>query len=353
MARIRSKLVALFLTFLTFTPLSWAQNCPLLGPAFPIPSSYASLAAIKSTQASFRQLLDQATSTGRTEWGPLDSLTTSFSIGVFSTRDAAPLFTHHYAAPGLNGSVASGPLNDDTLYRIGSVTKLLTVYAILTKIGDGYWDQPVTRFVPELARADRDGAALDDGIGHVRWSEVTLGALASHLSGVARDCVWTSDPSLPLSPLPIFHPPPPPPSAYVNTCPPVALQDFSASPSIPSLTSFGFPPLPASSIPRCGVFGQPPCARADALALLLARRPLAQTFGGSPLYSNAAFGLLGLAAERIAGMGFARVFDEAVATPLRLNRTFWGPIPDGDRNALVPGDRGLSWANFSLGQDAP
>lgn len=76
-------------------------------------------------------------------------------------------------------------LNDDTLYRIGSVSKLLSVYAILVKAGMEIFDHPVTRYLPELA-----GNAGSDPLERISWEEVTVGALASQLAGTGgmREC---------------------------------------------------------------------------------------------------------------------------------------------------------------------
>ena len=36
------------------------------------------------------------------------------------------------------------------MYRIASISKLLTVYTLLLEIGDKYWDRAITDFIPEL-----------------------------------------------------------------------------------------------------------------------------------------------------------------------------------------------------------
>ena len=76
-------------------------------------------------------------------------------------------------------------LNDGTIYRIGSVSKLYTVYAILANAGMEVLDHRVTRYLPELA-----GNAGSDPLQRIRWEDVTVGALASQLggSGGMREC---------------------------------------------------------------------------------------------------------------------------------------------------------------------
>jgi CubicO group peptidase (beta-lactamase class C family) len=74
-----------------------------------------------------------------------------------------------------------------TIGRAGSVTKLFTVYALLVMAGIGVFDKPVTDYLPELRRApassssssvNKGGKLLD----RIRW-EITIGALTSHQAG--------------------------------------------------------------------------------------------------------------------------------------------------------------------------
>lgn len=165
-------------------------NCPLLGPAFPAPTAPATAKAVRKAQSTFPSYLNGLLRTGNTEFGPLDSQTTSFSINVFSAHDNNSLFSYHHAAPGLNGSLTSGRLDDNTLYRIGSLSKLLTVYTILAEVGDANLDSPVTKFVPELAAA---ASAVDQNdVNNIKWDEITVRALGSHMSGLPRDCRYSS-----------------------------------------------------------------------------------------------------------------------------------------------------------------
>lgn len=77
----------------------------------------------------------------------------------------------------------------NTIYRVGSVSKLLTVYTYLAAVGDVSFNEPVTMYIPELAAyAKQNASALNAGdINLVDWNDVTVGSLASHLAGIARD----------------------------------------------------------------------------------------------------------------------------------------------------------------------
>lgn len=72
---------------------------------------------------------------------------------------------------------------EDTVYRIGSNSKLLTAYTILVEVGHAHWHRPVVDFVPELAAAAVTCNATTQPLLCPDWNSITLGALASHLSG--------------------------------------------------------------------------------------------------------------------------------------------------------------------------
>ena len=73
------------------------------------------------------------------------------------------------------------------MFRIGSISKLFTVYTFLLHGGLELWQQPVTDYVPELRQAALE-SINSSNLDSVRWEEVTLGSLASHMSGIGRDC---------------------------------------------------------------------------------------------------------------------------------------------------------------------
>lgn len=150
----------------------WAQNCPLLGPAYPSPTDLVSPAFV-AAKAKFEEALASSTQ--------MDKDKVSFAIEIYSSRskDAGPIHRHYNTAQ--NGSVKVGP---DTIFRIHSISKVVTVYTMLSKLGYGYWHEPVTKYVPELANSQ-----MQDTIHDVDWSEVTLGSLASQISGISRDCM--------------------------------------------------------------------------------------------------------------------------------------------------------------------
>lgn len=177
--------IALILPFLSFVPRSSTrslptEDCPILGPSFPSNFDLSGGTTIRKLQSRFPEQIESLFSSG-----VINRTHTSFSIDVFSAVTNSSIYSYHHAAPGLNGTLTAGVLNDGTIYRIGSVSKLYTVYAILANAGMEVLDHRVTRYLPELA-----GNAGSDPLQRIRWEDVTVGALASQLggSGGMREC---------------------------------------------------------------------------------------------------------------------------------------------------------------------
>ena len=167
----------------------YSTPCPLFGPDYPAPTNLSESIALSTATESLRASL-RAALTKATVYGQLDSVTTSFSIDVYSLARDAPLFTYHYSAPALSNPAAGvAGVDSNTIYRIGSTSKLWTVYLYLIAAGDVSFNDPITRYVPELAaHAQGNPVALtDDDIDITDWNDVTVGALASQLAGIARD----------------------------------------------------------------------------------------------------------------------------------------------------------------------
>ena len=160
-------------------------DCGLLGPVYPLPTKLTDTHAIRDAQSTFSRLMGDALRNGTTAWGPVDAVNTTISIGVFSTQSDKLLAKYQYtgSSPEIKQRLTGSELDTNTLYRLGSVTKMLTVYTILAKLGSRYWSEPVTRFIPELG-----GLTVRNSVYNFNWSEVTLGSLAGQISGIPRDC---------------------------------------------------------------------------------------------------------------------------------------------------------------------
>jgi CubicO group peptidase (beta-lactamase class C family) len=156
--------------------------CPLLGAIFP-PAQHP----LKSTNFSNTIANLNTTFNDLDKNGTLNEFNTTFYVQAFSASDT--LFQYGYVPPAMKGFLTSGTLNENTVFRIGSVSKLLTVYTLLAEVGMKRMNDPVTKWVPELARAAKKNKG--DPTRTVQWDEVTIGQLSGHLAGISRDCKYS------------------------------------------------------------------------------------------------------------------------------------------------------------------
>jgi hypothetical protein len=168
---------------LCWSHLADSITCPPFNPPLPISAPLAGTAAISRAVQALTTSVEIVLADGTV----LDNTTTSFSSDFYSLDENRPLFNYHFSAPGLsNASEGVTEVDSETVYRVGSVSKVFTVYAFLANVGDVSWNQPITKYVPELARV-ASSTADDSDLDVVRWEDVTIGSLASQLSGIARD----------------------------------------------------------------------------------------------------------------------------------------------------------------------
>jgi len=173
-----------FILACLFSTSRGATNCPLYGPIFPKPQNLSSSAPI---QAAIQNLT--AVFAARDADNSTGGFTNSYSVQVFSTSDTGttPLFQHYHTAQNLSSLNSTGvtQIDADTVYRIGSLTKIFTVYTFLAEAGDIHFNSPITDYVPELAALVKNTTA--NAIKRVAWENITIGELASHMAGIASD----------------------------------------------------------------------------------------------------------------------------------------------------------------------
>lgn len=164
--------------------------CPPLGPVYELPRNLSVDASIRLAAQNLTSTLDKLLENGNASTLGFAPNTTSFSIGLFSAHETDYLFQYHFTASILNAS-STTKVDENTVYRIGSISKLVTVLALLLQEHKVHFDDPVTKYIPELARYseqnDEDDDDYDD-IATTKWSQITVGALASHLAGIGRVC---------------------------------------------------------------------------------------------------------------------------------------------------------------------
>jgi hypothetical protein len=174
-------------TLLAQVPMTLAApNCPLIGAEFPPPQRLAEhptwKKAVDNLTAVF-DYIDVSNITGVDRF--------SYSIQIFSTNPGPPiLWERHRTAKDLPANTTGVTNVDrDTVYRLGSVSKVFTVLAFLAEVGDTEWNQPITKYVPELAKLSGRASSADfDSVRETSWDDITIGALASQVSGIGRDC---------------------------------------------------------------------------------------------------------------------------------------------------------------------
>ncbi|KAI1757514.1 beta-lactamase/transpeptidase-like protein [Xylaria castorea] len=293
------------------SPVFGIPFCPFPGAAFPKPANLAESPAIQAALSSLTaafETYDQTSSNNPNG--------TSWSLQIFSASSDEPLWEHYHTANNLldndeSGNVTIGP---DTIYRLGSLTKIFTMLTFLAEAGDSYLNDPVTKYVPELEALA--AKALSDPIMSVDWSSVTLGSLASHMAGIIRDFALEGE----------------------------LTQEKNQS----VLMGQGFPAAPLNQVPFCGEVV--PCTRAQLFAGLAIVPP---SFASShtPGYSNLGYQLLAYALEAIKGRSFSEMLESDVLQKLSLNHTYYHPAPPLHLGVIPPGND-AGW-NFSLGEANP
>ncbi|EHK49288.1 hypothetical protein TRIATDRAFT_174049, partial [Trichoderma atroviride IMI 206040] len=278
----------------------------LLGPSFAPPSNI--LSVIQEAVLDVINALNNATRTGESIFGSFNSSTTSFSLTAISQLDSSPILDFHHTSGSLNISAGSTlQITGETVYRIGSVSKLFTVYALLLNNGTRHWNRPVTDFIPELKHAAQHAPNDSTIIDWIQWDQVTVGALASQLSGIGRD--------------------------YASGD--LAVQNFP-------WTELGLPVLPPQDIPFCGINDdQQPCDRNEYFSGFIPRHPVFPPHG-TALYSNAAYRILAYVIEAITGKSYEQVLQKDIFEPLGLKHSSSVPPVSSGAGVIPNGDSGWS-----------
>ena len=157
-----------------------SEICPLLGADAPTPSNLAQCSSFQKAKKGLTSEIEEAIN-----GGTINFKASAFSAIAWSTTDDT-LFQYHFAGPlALNKTVGIEQVDENTVYRIGSVSKLFTVMTLLVEAGDMHFNLPITDYVPELKDLANDRSVPYAG---VEWEEITVGSLASQLSGIPHDC---------------------------------------------------------------------------------------------------------------------------------------------------------------------
>ena len=186
-----------------------AAPCPFDGPVIRMPKNLR-LPVVEAALRNFTATLDSAVAG---EFNP-GFLTNETSFSILLTDSKGTLWEYHHKAPTATSGTRS--VDAHSQYRIGSVTKIITDLLML-RLGVDLNDK-ITKYVPDLAK----------GKGGIRWDEITLRDLGSHLSGIGPDYGVS--------------------------------ENFTAQ---AAFVARGFPPIKEKDYPLCGVPGlrPEPCTR--------------------------------------------------------------------------------------------
>ncbi|TLD05218.1 uncharacterized protein PgNI_09994 [Pyricularia grisea] len=283
----------------------------LAGPAFPRPSFLRGSDALASAIGNFDRYVDSST--------PIQSNQTAWAVAVFSTNDAEPLYERYYTP---EFDVGVSQVDRDSVFRIASVSKVFSVWSFLLEVGDAHFNDPITRYVPELATIANESTTTNevvyDDIDHVRWEEVTLGQLAGQLAGIPRDPAQT---------------------------------DLSAQYSQEQTMTLGLPPLSNEEIPQCGVPGLlRSCTRSEMISQLLKQHPIFST-AYSPAYSNVAYALLGFAQEAATGTPVGEAISAGIMSALDMRSSSYDTAPKS--GGVIPGNASAVGWDYDLGTTSP
>lgn len=161
------------LHYSSLVAVATASICPILGPVFPAPSELHSSIVFQARLRVLEAKIDEAFASGNTTHGSINPNDT-YSIQLFSTASEKPLLDYHRRGPAvLGGRMIDG----DSVYRIASTSKLITVYLLLLEAGETIFNDKVTKYLPELT-----GAA--------HWNDITVGSLAGYLGGITAERMY-------------------------------------------------------------------------------------------------------------------------------------------------------------------
>jgi hypothetical protein len=137
-------------------------HCPPLGAVLPPPTRPSTHKAIPSAAAKLKAILDQMSATYNNS---------AVSIGVKSIHEDDLMFEYAHT-PANKEKRGAQTIDSDTVFRLGSLTKVFPVLALLKLHDKGVrLDDPITKYVPEL-RGLRNEGREDNAIWDAQWDDV-------------------------------------------------------------------------------------------------------------------------------------------------------------------------------------
>ncbi|KAH8892622.1 beta-lactamase/transpeptidase-like protein [Thozetella sp. PMI_491] len=247
------------------------------------------------------------------QWVSAGVNNSALSLALKSTHEDVPFYEYHYTPTALDPRGVQ-TIDSNSVYRLGSTTKLFPVLALLKLKSHGVsWEDPVTKYLPRL-RDMNSQASPQNAIMTVDWDDITLGSLANHISGIGSDY-------------------------------PIDITNFQGT----SFEDVGLPPMDQQPIPGCfGLLDTPSCTAEDFYSTYGLHPPVFAPFT-TPSYSNTGFAILGLVVEAVTNTPFEQFIKTEILEPLGMSHTYQdapadslGVIPEGE----------IFW-NATLGMEDP
>ncbi|KAI1877901.1 uncharacterized protein JN550_000083 [Neoarthrinium moseri] len=278
-----------------------AIDCRPPGPVVPKPRNLHANELFAQATANLTGALESALNGAIVAGWPVEN--TSFSIGLVSwdqPEKAVPTWEYHHLAPtNVNGTKH---LTRDSQYLIGSISKVFTDYILLQSGLE--LDSPITEYL----------SVLQDEANLIHWRNITLRHLASQVAGIPPNYGF---------------------SEYYY------LKEY--------FVALGFPLLPDSDYPPCGVLElNGGCTKDQFFQGMLSSYPVAAP-ESRPVYSNIAFNLIVYAIQEQTGQNYTELLRDFVTTPLGLSNTMVSP-GDDSKAVIPPVDN--SWGS-DYGDNAP
>ena len=314
------------LQVLSFLLLPFVSIANFLGPIFPAPTDLTSDGSLVA------KAWKNLTTTLDADLKNLDGLqaNVTFSFGLLSIHDtAAAKFQYHHTSPDIANAVAGTKIVDgDSIYKVASVSKLITVFAGLLTLTNEDWNRPLTDVIPGLAKGINTTTTIsDDPIYQTQWDQITPWALATHLAGIPQLGLPSGD--------------------LLFTYETIAAINKTKAAKLDPVTTYGFPPQNLSILGPCSNISDPFCPVDDFIASI---RDIPPSFlpCTTPAYSDEGLMLLGLAISRIINKPISEVYNSSIFSPLNMSSTL-STVPNTPAllsRSVIPGDPTLTGFNI-------
>jgi len=271
----------IFVFIVFVVPIRAIGNCYTPGPSFPQADRILNKTHFTQLAA---QLDEQVWSIWQTTPG-WETNITSFALQVTSSEE--PIWDYYHTAPILGEYKDSypTPVSGDTAFRIASITKTFTVYALLldSKIN---LEDPITKYIPELRQRDE----VEPFVWNTpHWDNITIRSLASQLSGIARE---------------------------------TGLSDLAVDTTLlPDPLANGFPPVDEKWLAPCMKNSTDRACNASEIIQVARSRSSVFLPNERSSYSNVAFSLLGITLERATGKTYSDILSSYILDPLDMTNT--------------------------------